>query len=82
LAAAVLPETLNGEENLMRIKKNVGRLDRSLRIAGGSAILAAWPFFLRGNYLLLGIGVGLLAIGLVGFCPLYVPFKISTRKRP
>ncbi len=66
----------------MRIKKNLGRLDRGLRIGGGSAILLAWPFFLKGQYLFLGIGLAMLAIGLVGFCPLYVPFKISTRRRP
>ncbi len=76
----MLPEILNGKENGMKITKNLGRLDRSLRIVGGSAILVAWPFLLKGRYLLLGIGLALLATGLIGFCPLYVPFKISTRK--
>ncbi len=65
----------------MTLKRNVGRLDRRLRIAGGSAVLLAWAFFMRGNILVLGIGLALLAFGLVGFCPLYVPFKISTCKR-
>lgn len=65
----------------MSVRMNLGRLDRTLRIVAGSSILLAWPFFLRGHYLLLGIGLALLVIGVIGFCPLYVPFKISTRRR-
>jgi hypothetical protein len=65
----------------MSLKKNVGRFDRSLRIIGGSAIVLAGVFLLRGNDLVLGIGLAMLAVGLAGFCPLYVPLGISTRKQ-
>jgi hypothetical protein len=77
----VLPEALNGREDGMGIKRNVGRLDRGVRIAGGSALLLAWALWLRGNGLVLGLGLAMFAVGLVGFCPVYVPFKISTLKR-
>ena len=65
----------------MNIRKNVGGLDRSLRIIGGLAIILAWVILLRRDSLILGIGLGLVSLGLVGFCPFYVPFGISTRKR-
>ena len=77
----LLPQTLNRKEDNMGIKRNVGGLDRILRIVGGSAVLVTWAFLARGNYLILGVGLFMLFLGLVGFCPLYVPFKISTRKR-
>ena len=64
----------------MRIRRNVGGIDRTLRIVLGSALLLAWAFLLRGNGLVLGIGLFMLTLGLIGFCPIYVPFKISTRK--
>ena len=60
---------------------NVGGLDRKLRIAGGLAVLLAWALLLRSHYFVLVIGLILLGSGLVGSCPLYLPFGISTRKR-
>ncbi len=64
----------------MRVKKNVGGLDRKLRIIGGMALLAAAVFLTRGRVLIAATGLAMLTIGLAGFCPLYVPFGISTRK--
>ena len=57
--------------------KNVGGLDRKLRIAVGVGLIAfaastgtAWAY----------LGVIPLATGLLGWCPAYCPLKISTAK--
>jgi hypothetical protein len=68
------------EEN-MKISKNVGRIDRMLRIIAGSALVLAGAFLMRSHALVMGIGLAMLIVGLIGFCPIYVPFGISTRKR-
>ena len=60
------------------MKLNVGSLDRALRIVAGVALIGltvagtigAWGW----------IGVVPLLTGFVGVCPLYVPFRIDTRK--
>jgi hypothetical protein len=67
-------------------KRNVGRLDRTLRLMVGVALILIGLFPLggwRGNST--GIDVVLFALvplvtGLIGFCGLYVPFGISTRE--
>lgn len=60
------------------MKKNVGKTDKSLRIVLGLVILVAglvtkswWGL------------VGLIPLGtaFINWCPLYVPFKISTRRK-
>ena len=56
-------------------KKNVGSIDRVLRIALGIALLAA--YFLQGNPLFL-IGIVPLATGLMSSCPLYSIIGLST----
>ena len=61
------------------MKSNVGGLDKILRIVAGFALIglgiagigAPWTF----------VGVIPLATGLVGWCPLYLPFGISTCKK-
>ncbi len=58
--------------------KNVGGIDRAVRIVAGLAILSlvfigpqtAWGY----------IGLVLLATGLIGWCPAYMPFGIKTCK--
>jgi len=65
----------------MKIKKNVGRLDRTLRIVAGSALLLAGFILTKNNFWLMGIGLAIMVVGLIGFCPIYVPFGISTRKQ-
>lgn len=61
------------------LKKNMGTIDRALRIVLGLALLAA--FFampeLSARWVLL-IGIVPLATGLVGSCPLYSIFGLST----
>jgi len=67
-------------------KKNVGRLDRTVRIIAGVALIPIGLFLLggwQGNST--GILVAILALiplvtGLIGSCPAYVPFRISTRE--
>ena len=61
------------------MKKNVGGIDRILRIVVGIALIAltlthtlpVWGW----------IGVVPLATGLMGFCPLYPLLKINTGKK-
>ena len=64
-------------------KQNVGGIDRVLRIALGIAIAVIGLFVLKGTA---GTVVGIIGLiplvtGLVGFCPLYLPFKFSTNKQ-
>jgi len=65
----------------MKIKKNVGRLDRTLRIAAGSGLLLAGLFLTKNGLWLIGIGLAIVVVGLIGFCPVYAPFGISTGKK-
>jgi hypothetical protein len=65
----------------MRIKKNVGRLDRTLRLIAGAALLLAGLIVFRGETIIMVFGLALLAVGLVGFCPAYLLLGISTRKQ-
>lgn len=66
------------------MKKNMGTIDRVIRI-----LLAVIVAILYLNESISGIAaliLGILAIvflttGLTGFCPLYVPLKISTMKK-
>jgi hypothetical protein len=65
------------------MKKNMGRLDRILRAA--FAVLVAVLYFtnvISGTWaIILGIiALVFLLTSLVGTCPLYMPFGISTRK--
>lgn len=65
------------------LKKNMGQLDRIIRIA--IAVLVAILYFtnvISGTWAII---LGILALvfvltSLVGTCPLYMPFGISTRK--
>lgn len=65
----------------MKIKKNVGRIDRTLRLIAGSALILAGALLMKWNTLVMAMGVAMIAIGFIGFCPIYVPFGISTRRR-
>jgi hypothetical protein len=67
------------------MKKNMGTIDRIIRI-----LLAIVFFILYMTGSITGVAaiiLGILAIvfiltSLVGFCPLYVPLKISTTGKP
>ncbi len=62
--------------------KNVGGLDRVIRILVGLALIA-WGFLgLEGGGRWVAVVIGLvpLVTALIGFCPLYKPFGISTHR--
>ncbi len=61
------------------MKTNVGSLDRTARIIIGLAILGAGFYFQNWFGL-----IGIIPIGtaLIGWCPAYLPFGISTCKKP
>jgi hypothetical protein len=57
------------------MKKNLGSLDRIVRIAIGLAALGAGAWFKSWWGL---AGLIALGTGLIGFCPLYCPFGLKT----
>lgn len=59
------------------MKKNMGILDRRIRIVLGLLTVAAGIYFKTWWGL---VGVVFLVTSLVSWCPLYVPFSLSTRK--
>jgi hypothetical protein len=65
------------------MKQNMGSLDRIIRVV--LAIIFAVLYFsgtVTGvlGIILLILGGVFLVTSLISFCPLYVPFKLSTRK--
>jgi hypothetical protein len=70
------------KENAM--KKNMGTMDRSVRVIAAIviAILIVTKTLAGTLAFVLGILGGIFLItGAVGFCSLYVPFKFSTKKK-
>jgi hypothetical protein len=59
------------------MKKNMGLLDRRIRLVLGLVIAAAGIYFKTWWGL---VGVVFLATSLISWCPLYLPFGLSTRK--
>ena len=59
------------------MKDNVGTVDRATRIVFGLAICGAGLYFQNWFGL---IGLVPLGTGLIGWCPAYLPFGISTCK--
>lgn len=57
------------------MKHNVGGLDRTLRIIVGAVLVVIGAVFLSWWGVL---GLVLLFTGLLNWCPLYLPFGIST----
>ena len=64
-------------------KKNLGTLDRTLRVTLGVALIT-YGIFSMGTmgYILAVIGALPLVTGLVGNCPVYSIFKFNTFKTP
>jgi hypothetical protein len=68
----------------MKFKKNMGTLDRTIRLVLAAAVAI---LYFTGNLSgLAAVILGILAIifvvtSFIGFCPLYVPFGINTRKQ-
>ncbi|MCJ7582313.1 MAG: DUF2892 domain-containing protein [Candidatus Aminicenantes bacterium] len=66
------------------MKKNMGQGDRIIRL--GLAVIVAVLFFTKQISGTAAIVLGILAViflltSFLGFCPLYMPFKISTKKK-
>jgi len=66
------------------MKKNMGNLDRALRLIGAAVLILL--YFLNVISGTLGIvslviAAMLIITSFISFCPLYVPFKISTRPK-
>jgi len=66
------------------MKKNMGTVDRVIRVLLAVVVLI---LYLTGNITgLAAVILGIIALvfvltSIIGFCPLYVPFKISTIKK-
>jgi hypothetical protein len=64
--------------------KNMGTLDRVIRLAAVAAVIGAYGLGLIGGTLALvlgGVAVVLLLTSLTATCPAYMPFGLSTRRR-
>ena len=59
--------------------KNVGKVDKTLRIIVGALLILA--VFVGPKTLWGWIGLIPLVTGLMNWCPLYIPFKLSTAKK-
>jgi hypothetical protein len=60
---------------------NMGPIDRIIRLVVGAGLISLF-FVLDNNWKYLGIlGIILVLTAAVGVCPLYMPFKIDTRKK-
>ena len=72
------------EKNKMKFNKNMGSIDKVIRIL--AAIVFGYLYFsgtVTGvlGIILLVLGLIFVLTSLVSFCPLYLPFKISTLKK-
>jgi hypothetical protein len=66
------------------MKKNVGTIDKMIRIAIAITILIMYyTNLISGTTAIIGLSLSIIFIltSLIGFCPLYFPFKISTKKK-
>lgn len=66
------------------MKKNMGTIDRTIRVL--LAVVVAILYFTNSITGTVAIILGIFAIifiitSFIGFCPLYVPFKLSTKKK-
>jgi len=64
--------------------KNMGTVDRIIRLAAVAAVIGAYGLGLIGGTLALvlgGVAVVLLLTSLTATCPAYMPFGLSTRPR-
>ena len=62
--------------------QNMGGADRIVRVVVGIVLLAAAFMFLSGTLAIIAgvLGVIMLGTSAIGWCPLYLPFKFSTRR--
>lgn len=68
----------------MSLNKNMGSTDRIVRVVAAIIMLLVAFLVPVGSFLstvLIVLGVIFLLTSFVSFCPLYLPFKISTLKK-
>jgi hypothetical protein len=69
---------------MMKFTKNMGSADRIIRLTLVALVVVLYVTGVIGGTLAIILGVlavVFLVTSLVSFCPLYVPFGISTRKK-
>lgn len=64
------------------MKNNIGTLDRFIRAILGPVLVALGVFWVAGvlQVVLILLGVIISVTALIGFCPIYLPFNLSTNK--
>ncbi len=65
------------------MKQNMGTIDRIIRIAAALAVGALYALGVISGTVAIVLGVlavVFIATSFVGFCPLYLPFGLSTKK--
>ena len=64
------------------MQNNIGRLDRFIRAILGPVLVALGIFWVADvlQIVLILLGVIISASALIGFCPIYRPFNLSTNK--
>jgi hypothetical protein len=64
------------------MKKNMGAIDRVIRLVIAAGLIAG-GFFAHGviAIVLCALGGIMVITATIAFCPLYLPFKISTAKK-
>jgi len=60
------------------MKRNIGKVDRIIRVIIGIVIIILGIYF-KSWWGVLGLAVIIIAV--LGYCPLYEPFKINTCKK-
>lgn len=65
------------------MKVNTGTIDRVIRVVVAAVLIGVGLGLVRGpgGIAMAAVGAIPLLTGLSGFCPLYVPFEIDTRRR-
>ena len=89
LTSAVFSESENGRVKPKFGEKNMGVVDRVIRLTLGAGMVGVGSYFLatesgesqNKGYIHIGIGAIPLLTGALGRCPLYYPFGIDTRKK-
>jgi DNA-binding Lrp family transcriptional regulator len=84
IALSLVPNSLEDKRRWREMQKNMGNLDRGIRIAAALVIAALIATGALSGVLavILGvIAVAFLLISLIGFCPLYAPLGINTCQR-
>ncbi len=63
--------------------QNIGMVDRVVRVCIGIVLLILGAFFVSGaiGIFLIVLSIPLIVFAIVGFCPAYVPFGISTKRQ-